>query len=58
MVKKVKTPLFINEITTSLSKFAFDALADLGAFISLLVQECRHQIIIAIEAFLRRRQSR
>ena len=58
MVKKVERPPFANAIATSLCKFAFDAHVDLGAFISLLVQEYHHQIIIAIEAFLRRRRSR
>ena len=41
----------------SLYKVVFDALVDLEEFKSLLAQGFHHQIIIAIEAFLRRHLS-
>ena len=54
MVKKVKRRLFTSVTAVSLCKVVFDALVDLEEFKSLLAQGFRHQIIIAIEASLRR----
>ena len=54
MVKRVWRQLFISETITSSVDVVSDTLVDLEAFKSLLAQGFRHQIIIAIEASLRR----